>query len=95
MPDTKKIAVEDVFVYQDDQRKVECVWFCDDDYGLGLTNSDGEVRRLKLSKIAVEQIVKGFTKMLDPSEAEIKEQKFITAVVSDPPKFVWAVAKPD
>lgn len=75
--DTVKIPVVDAFVYQDENRKVECVHFKGDNYGLRLTNFEGEVTKIGLSKIAVEQIATGFAHILAAKRGKIKEQKFI------------------
>lgn len=86
----EKVAVADVTVYEDDERKVECVHFEGDHYGLRLTNSEGKVTKLGLSKVAVEQIANGFRKILKAKPGTIKEQKFI---MDTAPEYVWTQVK--
>ena len=86
----EKIAVLDVTVYQDENRKIECVYFRPDHYGLRLTNAKGEVTKMGLSKIAAEQIAKGFRKILDAKPTRLKEQKFI---MEPKTALVWIQAK--
>jgi hypothetical protein len=77
----EKVPVADVVFYRDDERQVECVHFEDANFGLRLTNSEGRVTKLMLSKVAVEQIVRGFGKILTAKPKAIKEQKFIMDTV--------------
>jgi len=88
----KKLAVLDVAVYQDENRKVECIHFRKNHYGLRLTNAEGKVTKIGLSKIAAKQIVVCFHKILMPKATGIlKEQKFILEPKTE---LVWTQVKP-
>lgn len=83
----EKVAVLDATLYEDDVRKIECVQFRKDRYGLRLTvKEDGMVTKLGLSRIAVEQIVEGFQMILKAAPKRIKAQKFI---MDDVTPEVW------
>ncbi len=87
----EKVAVLDVTVYEDDERKVECIQFRKDRYGLRLTvKENGRVTKLGLSRVAVEQILAGFKTILSAKPKRIKAQKFI---MDDVTPLVWTQVK--
>lgn len=87
----EKVAVKNVVVYEDDDRKVECVHFNKDHYGLRLANKkENTETKLGLSRIAVEQIALGLNALLSPKRGKIRMQKFI---MDDAPQPHWTQVK--
>lgn len=87
-----KVRVIAGFVYEDELRKVECVQFKHDHFGLRLTNKeDVGVIKFGLSKIAVEQIILGLSKILRQKESDIGLVKFI---LDEPTHEMWGQVKP-
>lgn len=89
---TERKEVLDVEVYEDAERKVECIQFRHDHFGLRLTNKKTcEVTKMGLSQEAAEAIAGGFRKILDrPLTDHLGEVKFI---MDTKPEYHWAVVK--
>jgi hypothetical protein len=81
-----KYPVENLYTYYDDEREVIVVHFGNDDFGLRLTNGDGDVTRVKLSKRAAVEIFKGLALVLNDREAGLRQQLFLEEP-DEPP--VW------
>ena len=88
-----RITVENRYLYEDDKRKVECVRFTSDEFGILLVNKAKKNYKtnLVLSGQATRQIIKGLKIMLKKPTATIREQHFIDVAG---PEFVWAECPP-
>ena len=84
----EKVAVEAVVVYEDAKRKVECVHFEGEHFGVRFTNKgSGKVTKVGLSKEAAQAVGDGFRVIFsEVKPVGVRVQKFI---MDDAPEYVW------